>query len=105
MGYFDKFSNKGVPFMDNRDKGEFSDLIGKQLHIDQFGFIQGKDGEYPVIAFSEIADKFFFGNAIIGEMLRTVQADGMEKELAKQVITFDKRKSKSGRDYYGYSFE
>ena len=37
--YFNQFSSKGIPFMDDRDKGDIKTLVGAVLHIDDFGFI------------------------------------------------------------------
>lgn len=105
MGYFDKFVKKGIPFMEGREKGDLSNLVGQPLHIVDFGFIDGNDGEFAVIQFKEDAKKFYFGNSIVTEMLQEVQKDGMEKELAKQVIKFSMRTSKTGREYMAFDFE
>lgn len=105
MGYFDKFKNEGVPFMEGREKGDKDEIIGKRLHIDQFGFIRGNKGDYAVVSFREIPDKFYFGNKILTEMLQTVQADGMEEELSAQVISFEERVSRDGNTYMAYIFE
>lgn len=105
MGYFDKFSNKGIPFMDGRTKGDLKDVLGEKLHIDAFGFIQGDNGEYAVISTVEYPDRFFFTNSITAEMLRTVQADGQEALLRDTEIAFEYAKSKKGRDYLTYIFD
>lgn len=105
MGYFDKFNNAGIPFMEGREKGNLSDMLDKPLHIVEFGFINGEDGEYAVMAFAEDAERFYFGNSIITEMLHTVKDDGMSDELAEQEITFVKRTSRNGkRTYTAYVF-
>ena len=104
MGYFDKFRNDGIPFMDGRDKGDLKELLGKELHIADFGFIRGKNGDFGVVAFAEDGEKFYFCNAIITEMLRTVQADGMEDALANQGIVFSMKTSKGGQDYMTFEF-
>ena len=104
MGYFDKFKNDGIPFMEGREKGDLKELCGKQLHIVDFGFIKGRNGDFAVMQFREDKEHFYFGNAIVTEMLRTVQADGMENELPFQSIVFEWRTSKNGQDYMAYSF-
>lgn len=104
MGYFDKFRNDGIPFMDGRDKGDLHDLMGKELHIIEFGFIRGKNGDFGVVAFKEDKKRFYFCNAIITEMLQTVQADGMEDALAQQAIVFSVKTSKAGQDYMTFEF-
>ena len=105
MGYFDKFVRKGIPFMEGREKGNLRDLLGKELHIEDFGFINGKDGKFAVMMFAEDADKFYFGNSIVTEMLETVDEDGMRKELAEQVIVFTMRVSKDrNQEYMAFDF-
>lgn len=105
MGYFSKFRNDGVPFMDGRDKGSSDEILGQPLHMDDFGFINGNDGRFAVMSFVEFPDKFYFGNSVVTEMLETVEADGMKGELVNVTITFDRRKSKNGRDYIAYTIE
>ena len=105
MGYFDKFVRKGIPFMEGREKGNLRDLVDKPLHIIDFGFIDGKDGKFAVMLFDEDADKFYFGNSIVTEMLETVDADDMRDELADQAIMFVLRMSKErGQEYMAFDF-
>ena len=105
MGYFDKFVRKGIPFLEGREKGNLRDLVNKPLHIVDYGFIEGKDGKFAVIAFKEDADRFYFGNSIVTEMLEEVDVDGMREELAQQAIQFDLRVSKErGQEYMAFDF-
>lgn len=104
MGYFDKFNNGGIPFMEGRDKGNIFDILGETLHIVDFGFINGDNGEYAVFLTREHDDVFYFGNAVITDMLKEIQRDGMESELSEQEITFENRTSKKGREYIAFRF-
>ena len=104
MGYFEKFNNNGVPFMDGAEKLEISDIFGQEVHIVDFGFINGNNGEFGVIKLDEYPGKFFFVNSIATEMLRTVQADDKKGELAETAIVFEQRTSQNGRDYVSYNF-
>lgn len=105
MGYFDKFVRKGIPFMEGREKGNLRDMVDRPLHIVDFGFIEGKDGKFAVIAFIEDVNRFYFGNSIVTEMLEEVDADGMRDELAQQAIQFDLRVSKErGQEYMAFDF-
>lgn len=104
MGYFDKFNNGGIPFMEGREKGATSDILGETLHIVDFGFINGDNGEYSVFMVAEHENTFYFGNQVITDMLREIQKDGMEAELAKQDIVFEERTSKKGRPYIAFRF-
>lgn len=102
--YFNKFSNKGIPFMEGRTKGDISALVGEVLHIDDFGFIKKYGDEYPVIAFREYPEMFYFGGTVLNEMLHTIDADGMREALAQQAITLTKVTSRQGRAYMGVEF-
>lgn len=105
MGYFDKFANKGIPFMEGREKGSLRDRVDEPLHIVDFGFINGKDSEFAVILFAEDDERFYFGNAIITEMLKEVDADDMREELKDQVIEFHMRTSKErNQEYMAFEF-
>lgn len=105
MGYFDRFQSKGIPFMENRDKGDMHDIVGEVMRIDDFGFIRNEEGEdYAVISFSEKPDLFYFGNKVYTDMLKQVQADGMEEELAHQYLKIVQRESKKGREYFAFEF-
>lgn len=98
--YFDKFKSAGIPFMEGRDKGNLSDMLNRELHIIDYGFIHGDDGDYAVMAFAEDDERFYFGNSIITEMLREVEGDGMKEELSYQPIRFEQRVSRNGRRTY-----
>lgn len=102
--YFDKFSNKGIPFMEGRSKGDITALVGEVLHIEDFGFIKKYGSEYPVIAFGEHPNEFYFGGTVLNEMLHTIDADGMRGALAQQPITLTKVTSRNGREYMGVDF-
>lgn len=95
---------KGIPFMDDADKGNNADLLGKRWHIADFGFIEGDNGEFPVVQFSEQPEKFYFLNSVIGEMLHKVESAGMRSKLQQHVITFEMRTSKKDREYMTFEF-
>lgn len=106
MGYFAQFTNEGVPFMEGRDKGDKSEILGKPLHIADFGFINGNDGKFAVMLFAEIPEKFYFGNSIITEMLEAVERDNQRQALKEVQITFKERKAKeSGRTYIAFDID
>lgn len=105
MGYFDRFNNRGIPFMENSDKGDMHDITGEIVHITDFGFIKNDEGgDYGVIQLAEKPDTFYFCNAVITEMLHQVENDGMKEELANQCIKFDLATSKKGREYFRFEF-
>lgn len=105
MGYFDKFANKGIPFMEGREKGNLRDMQNRVLHIDDFGFINGQNGEFAVVSFVEDEGKFYFANQVITDMLHEVDMDNMRDELKLQPIVFYMRLSKDEkREYMTFEF-
>ena len=103
MGYFDRF-NKGIAFMDNRDKGDMRNILDKKVHITDFGFIRNDEGDYGVICLAEDEANFYFCNQVITDMLHQIDNDGMREELAKQNIVFSLAESKKGRAYFKFEF-
>ena len=96
--------SKGIPFMDGAEKGEKDELLGEWLHIEDFGFINGENGDFAVLKIRERPGKFYFGNQIITEMLQRVNADSMKQHLAENAIKFTMRTSEKGRDYMTFEF-
>ena len=105
MSYFDKFNNKGVPFMDGAEKKDLKEIFGKQVHIVDYGYINGRDGKFAVLKLAEYENAFFFANAIITEMLQQVDMDNMKAKLANQTIVFSEKTSKeTNRNYTAFEF-
>ena len=107
VSYFDKFNaNGGIPFMEGREKGNLSDMLNYPLHIADFAFLSDEDNrEYAVMVFQEDSERFYFGNSIVTEMLRTVEQDGAKPIISQRAIKFDTRKSKQrGRTYTTFQF-
>lgn len=102
--YFNQFSSKGILFMDDRDKGDIKTLVGDVLHIDDFGFINGRDGEYAVVSFKEHPESFYFAGLALTDICRKIDADGMREELAAQPIVLTMKKSKNNRSYMSVDF-
>lgn len=108
MSYFDKFNKgKGIPFMDGADKIDMP--LGEKLHVRDYGFISGNDGEFVVLAFIEYPNKFVFGNSIITGDIRTMEKDLGDKdkvlaELSDISLTFSKSMSKNKREYTSVEF-
>lgn len=99
--YFSKFNpSKGIPFMDNRDKGNNDEITDKQLHIVDFGFITTKYGDCAVAIFKEDAEHFYFLNSIITDVLHHIESDDMRSKLADQAIVFTKKWNKDETAQY-----
>lgn len=105
MGYFDRFNNEGIAFMENADKANLDEILGERVHIEDFGFIKNDEGDYGVMKIAEKDGVFYFANQVITDMLHQVENDDMRDELPKQVIVFSKATSrKTGREYTKFKF-
>lgn len=102
--YFTKFANKGIPFMDGRTKGNIASLVGEVLHVEDFDFISQGDSAYPVVAFVEHPTEFYFGGAVLNDILAQVDRDGMREALKEQPLTLEMSTSKRGRSYMNVKF-
>ena len=108
MGYFDKFNKgTGIPFMEGREKVDLP--LGVELHLEDYGFIQGDDKPYVVMAFKEHPESFMFGNGIVTDDIKTIESDAGSKEAALGLLSdvamkFTRCKSKKGRYYTAVEF-
>lgn len=106
MGYFSKFNGgKGIPFMEDAEKLDIKTLLGVPVHITDYGFINGDDGEFIVMQFVEYPGAFVFGNAIITADIKEAESDLGSKvacleELANQAIIFNQQTNKKGNRTY-----
>lgn len=105
MSFFtDLNSGKGIAFMDNADKADLKDVATKLVHITDYGYIQGEDGDFAVIQLAETPGKFYFANSVITDMLKKVDGAYKKSELPNQGIVFKPRTSKKGRQYMSFEF-
>jgi hypothetical protein len=103
MGYFGKFGkSKGIPFMDNAEKGNIRDHLGKQLTLRDYGFINGDNGVYACVCFEELPGRFYFMNAIFTEALQEIERDGKIDDLKRCALVFELATSKTGREYIAF---
>lgn len=104
LDYFKKFK-RGVDFMDGAEKADLEDLCtGEMFHIADVAFLPGENSEYAVFTVSEKKDVFYFGNTVVTEILKEVQADGMIEEIPNIGVAFEKTTSKKNRDYIAMRF-
>jgi hypothetical protein len=71
-------SQGGVPFMDGREKAELP--LQSSVTICDYGFIDGEDGEYVVLALKEFPKAFFFGGSVITQKFQDLVKDITEEE-------------------------
>ena len=105
MGYFDKFKREGIPFMNTCEKGLIGELDGQVFHICEWGFLNGKNGDCVAFTISEKPGKFYFGNAILADILKAVEFDEMADIVPQTRCTTELKTSRrTGRPYRTFVF-
>lgn len=104
MGYFAKFKAQGIDFMEGAEKRDIRELVDEKIHIIDYGFIKGDNGDFAVLKVKEHEGKFYFAPTVISENIRTIDADGMKDALAKIVVIVRANTSKNGREYFSLEY-
>lgn len=102
--YFKSLKNEGIPFMETRTKGDVRDLIDTVVHIIDFGFIRGDNGEYVVFITKENDKEFYCGGKAVTELLKQIKTDNMGEALKDQAVTVTELTSKNKRKYITLMF-
>ena len=66
--------------MENREKVDTSDVVGKNLTIEDFDIVEYVDGEgknvhYAVVIFAEMPDKYYQGGYVLTRMIDDIVED------------------------------
>lgn len=100
MSYFSKFQQQGIPFMEGAEKGDIRDIVDSEIHIVDFGFIKGDNGDFAVFQTKENEGVFFFAPNVISENLKIIDEDGKRALLAKTTVIVRSNTSKNKREYF-----
>lgn len=93
--------HSGVAFMDERKKGDFSDLQGETITLDEWAEIKTKDGKALVFTCEEDDKTFYFANSVMYEMIKEI--DDIHK--GDRFSIGKKTKSKNNNWYYPVTLE
>ena len=102
--YFKNLKQGGIPFMEGRDKGDIRDLLNAKVHIEDYGFINGDNGQYAVFIVKENDKEFYCGGQAVTEILKQIKADGHKDELPEQECVLEEMTSKNKRKYITITF-
>lgn len=100
--------NGGLDFMEGKDKSDI--VLGETYLINEFGFLNGDNGEYAVFTVKGDDEHFYFGASILTDKLKTLETMLNEEEMAELLsngleVEFEERKSeKSKRKYIACEF-
>lgn len=97
-----------LPFMDGRDKGETSELLGTVNTINEYGFLPNETGEvYAVFTVKERAGKFYFGGTVLSDRLAQLEAEGYHNAIVEEglpILMNEQKARKGGRTYVNVEF-
>lgn len=96
-----------LPFMEGREKGDTSELIGTVNTIDNYGFLSGdNDKEYVAFTVKERAGKFYFGGEVLTDRMIQLEAEGYREDIEREglPVLMTQKKSKNGRNYTNIEF-
>ena len=98
-------SNEGIPFMNDRTKGDIQEIIGTVVTIKNYDFLNGDAGQYVVFIVEEIKDSFFFGGTVLTNTLKALDVDDKKEvqESGLPVRLFE-CENKKGRKYINAEF-
>lgn len=97
-----------LPFMDGREKGETSDLIGQVSTIRDYGFLANEKGE-PYVCFivDERSKHFYFGGTVLTDRLEKLEAEGYHDAITEEglpVLMSEAKAKKSKMKYTNVVF-
>lgn len=96
----------GVPFMEGRTKGSTDELLGKEITIRDFAFLNGQDGEYVVFIIDEDKDSFYFGGSVLTNNMKAF-SESAQAEIRKdglKTVMNKAQSKKSKRNYISVKF-
>ena len=94
----------GLPFMEGKEKLELGN--GTTFVVKHYGFLEGDNGDYVVIADDEY---YSFGGSIVTEAFKKLDEALTDKEITQVLseglpVKVSKKKSKNGRQYTACEF-
>lgn len=100
----------GLPFMDGREALKVEGkILNNVLTVDDYGYLEGDDGEYVVIALKEYPQHFIYGGSVVTDAFKKLESKiGVDNMglLIEHGLTFKLTElvSKNKRKYTRISF-
>lgn len=97
----------GLPFMQGKEKGEI--VLGEKYSINEYGFLDGEDGEYIVFTTHNNDNEFFFGGTVLTERFKKIETVFNDDEISLLLndginVIFEQKQSKNKRKYISVEF-
>lgn len=66
IGAVQEITVSGLPIMEGREKLEVKgDILNRTLTVDDYGFLEGDDGQFAVITIKEYPNHFIYGSSVV----------------------------------------
>lgn len=105
-----EITQSGLPFMEGREKLEVKgDVLNKVLTVEQYGFMEGEEGEYVAFTVKEYPKHFMYGASVVSEGFKKFDTkfDEDQKSMIMEhglTIKLSERKSANKRTYTTLTF-
>lgn len=101
------FANQ-LPLMENREKGDMTELLGQITTITDYGFLPNDTGEpYIVFTVAERPETFYFGGSVLTARMLELDAEGYRDAILEEglpVLFKEVVSKKSKRKYIDVIF-
>ena len=103
-------TKSGLPFMDGREKLEITgEVLNNILTVDDYGYLDGDDGNYVVISLREYPNHFIYGGSVVTDAFKKLEEKIGAENMAQLIqygLTFRLSEliSKNKRKYVRISF-
>lgn len=100
----------GLPIMEGKEKLEVKgNVLNSILTVDDYGYLEGEEGEYVVITLQEYPNNFIYGSSVVTQafkQLDTMLSDEEREVVLGQGLTFrlTEQVSKNKRKYTKIQF-
>lgn len=100
----------GLPIMEGKEKLEIKgDILNNVLTVDDYGFLEGEEGEYVVITLKEYPKHFIYGSSVVTQSFKQLDEkfnDEQKALLLENGLTFrlSEMVSKNKRKYTKIAF-
>jgi hypothetical protein len=104
-----ELTKSGLPFMEGREKLENSKVLGEVLTVDEYGFMEGEEGEYVAYTVKEYPKNFLYGSSVVSEGFKKFD-DKFNEEQKTAILehgltmVLGERKSANKRTYTTLTF-
>ena len=104
-----QITEMGLPLMDGRVQLPSDTILGQEVTVEDYGYLNGENGEYVVITLKEYPNNFFYGATVVTQSFKELDSaltDEERLEILEEGLTFTitEKKSKNGYKYHKMTF-